>query len=205
MYTAYGRALTSKGLATRARIVQAAADLVHRHGVAKTALLDVQKVSGSSGSQVYHYFESKDALVRAVAEWRVAEAVDYQDSFGPLDSIDALRRWADAQVALGQQLCSGGCPLGSLVSQLAESDEEARTTIGAGLAAWADRIETGLRAMAERGELAPEADPHDLATALLAALQGGLVLSQSQRRTDGLASALKVVVSYIETLITTSK
>ncbi len=203
MVSTRGRALTTRGLATRARIVEAAAAAIHEHGVADTSIVDVQRASSTSGSQIYHYFADKEALVRAVAEYRAAEALKYQDSFGPLDSIAALRRWADAQVTLANtRLCAGGCDLGSLVSQLAESDPVSRDTIAAGLGAWAERIERGLRSMQQRGTLAPNADPRSQALALLAALEGGLILSQAQRRTDALASVLHAVISHIETFST---
>ena len=195
--------MTSRGLATRARIVAAAADVIHQHGVGDTSIVDVQRASGTSGSQIYHYFADKESLVRAVAEYRAAEALKYQDSFGPLDSIAALRRWANAQVTFANtRLCAGGCDLGALVSQLAESDPVSRDTIAEGLGAWAQRIERGLKTMQDRGTLDASTDAHGHALALLAALEGGLVLSQAQRDSAALASVLHAVVSHIETYST---
>jgi TetR/AcrR family transcriptional repressor of nem operon len=203
MVSTRGRALTSRGLATRARIVAAAADVIHQQGVGDTSIVDVQRASGTSGSQIYHYFADKESLVRAVAEYRAAEALKYQDSFGPLDSIAALRRWANAQVTFANtRLCAGGCDLGALVSQLAESDPVSRDTIAEGLGAWAQRIERGLKTMQERGTLDASTDTHGHALALLAALEGGLVLSQAQRDSAALASVLHAVVSHIETYST---
>jgi len=203
MVSTRGRALTSRGLATRARIVAAAADVIHQHGVGDTSIVDVQRASGTSGSQIYHYFADKESLVRAVAEYRAAEALKYQDSFGPLDSIAALRRWANAQVTFANtRLCAGGCDLGALVSQLAESDPVSRDTIAEGLGAWAQRIERGLKTMQDRGTLDASTDAHGHALALLAALEGGLVLSQAQRDSAALASVLHAVVSHIETYST---
>ena len=43
---------------------------------------------------------------------------------------------------------------------------------------WEGAIRDGLQAMHKRGDLRRSADPDRLATALLAAVQGGLVLSQ---------------------------
>ena len=60
------RTFTAKGMATRTRIISAAADLVFAHGVARTAIEDVQQLAGVSPSQMYHYFTDKNDLVRAV-------------------------------------------------------------------------------------------------------------------------------------------
>ena len=73
-----------------------------------------------------------------------------------------------------------GCPLGSLVPQLAQTDEQARAALAASLARWTVHLSDGLRAMQGR-QARPSADPDRLATATLAAIQGGLVLTQARR------------------------
>ena len=62
------RRLTRRGRETRERIVSAAAELIFERGVAETTLEDIRAAAGVSGSQVYHYFEDKQALVRAVID-----------------------------------------------------------------------------------------------------------------------------------------
>ena len=57
------RALTARGAATKARIVAAAASLVYERGIAGTSLDDVMAATGTSKSQLYHYFADKDALI----------------------------------------------------------------------------------------------------------------------------------------------
>ena len=58
---------TSKGERTKVRIAQAAADLVWDRGVAGVSLDDVLAATGTSKSQLYHYFADKAALQREVA------------------------------------------------------------------------------------------------------------------------------------------
>ena len=60
--------LTRKGAATRARIVDAAAALIFEQGVSGTTIEEARLVPHASSSQLYHYFEDKPALVRAVIE-----------------------------------------------------------------------------------------------------------------------------------------
>ena len=75
----------------------------------------------------------------------------------------------------------GAAQLGSLVGQLAESDPEARALIAAGFDQWASTLSDGLRPLHTEGRLPSDIDPDDLATTLLATLQGGLLLAQVQR------------------------
>jgi hypothetical protein len=54
--------------------------------------------------------------------------------------------------------------------------------------------------MRDRGQLLPAADPDQLATAMLAALQGGLLLAQIERSSRPLATALDVMISLTASL-----
>jgi TetR/AcrR family transcriptional repressor of nem operon len=199
------RVFTAKGLATRARIVAAAADLVFEHGVAATSLEDVQNKAGVSGSQMYHYFSDKQELILAVVAHQAQGVRDLQAQLGPLDSLEALRAWADFHVDLQRQRhCIGGCELGSLVAQLAEADPQARSVLSASFISLERSLIDGLRAMHNRGELQPHADPEQLGTALLAAFEGGLLLAQSQRSVAPLRTALDTVIDYVRCLTPTS-
>ncbi len=114
--------LTSKGRATRARIVEAAAGLMSRQGVAGTSIDDVRKATGMRGSQMTHYFRDKRSLVRAVIAWQADAVIGLHrhPALGELDTFEALERWAELNVAHQRELhCEGGCGLGSLAGELA--------------------------------------------------------------------------------------
>lgn len=194
--------LTRKGQATRERILAAAARLMFEHGVAGTSTEDVQAAAGVSTSQIYHYFGDKRMLVRAVIAYQTEAVLGVQQPLlSQLDSLDALRAWRDFVVELKRQhRYAGGCPIGSLGSELAESDPEARAEVAAGFARWEQAIRDGLRAMHSRGELRPEVDPDVLALATLAALQGGLLLTQIRRDTRALEAALDTMLDHIASL-----
>jgi TetR/AcrR family transcriptional repressor of nem operon len=195
--------LTRKGAETRGRIVGAAANLVFEHGVAGTSIEDVKEAAGVSSSQLYHYFGDKQALIHAVIAHQSDAVITAQEPLlGKLDSLDALRAWRDQAVAIERQLhCKGGCPIGALAGELAEVDPEARADIAAGFARWEDAIGAGIRAMHERGELPAEVDPDRLALALLAAHQGGLVLTQVRRDPAPLEAALDEMIDHVAELL----
>lgn len=193
------RKLTAKGRATRARIVAAAAELVFAHGVARTGIDDVRARAGVSASQLYHYFTDKDDLVRAVIAHQTDGILDAQRPLlDHLDSFEALERWRDLLVDLQEQRhCQGGCPIGSIAAELADEDPEARADLAAGFERWEAPIRAGLARMRDRGELRADADTDALALALLAALQGGLVLTQTRRSTAPLRTALDAMLAHI--------
>jgi DNA-binding NarL/FixJ family response regulator len=89
----------------------------------------------------------------------------------------------------------GGCPLGSLVGQLAENDPEARALMAAGFDQWAAALGDGLRSLQAEGKLPSDIDPDDLATTLLATLEGGTLLAQVLRTTRPFETAVDTLLA----------
>jgi AcrR family transcriptional regulator len=187
--------LTPKGERTRARIIGAAARLIYERGVAGTTLEDVRTAAEVSGSQLYHYFADKDELVQAVTGHQ-ADVIVGNQQHADLGTIEGLRAWRDMVIAEAKSADGmGGCPLGSLGSQLAESDPQARALVAAGFGRWSAAISDGLRALHTAGHLPAGINPGDLAVTLLAALQGGLLLAQVQRDTRPLETAVDTLLA----------
>ena len=186
--------LTPKGERTRARIVEEAAALIHRRGVAGTSLEDVKVAAEVSGSQMYHYFPDKNELVQAVIDYQAETIVNRQRH--TLSGTNGVEAWRNmVMTAAKRTKAKGGCQLGSLVGQLAESDPEARTLIAAGFDQWAAAISDGLRSLHADGKLPSNINPDDLAITLLATLQGGLLLAQVQRSTRPFETAVDTLLA----------
>jgi TetR/AcrR family transcriptional regulator, transcriptional repressor for nem operon len=145
--------------------------------------------AGASKSQLYHYFEDRAALLRAVVDHNTERVLG--DAVRLDDSWKAIRAWLDSilELQVEREGC-GGCPIGTLVPQLAESDEQARLARAGSFARWETFLRDALRAMQESGKLDPRADPEVLATATMASIQGGLLLTQTRRDPGQLAIAL---------------
>ena len=187
--------LTPKGERTRARIVEEAAILIHERGVAGTTLDDVKAAAEVSGSQLYHYFPDKNDLVQAVIDYQ-ADATVTNQRHADLRSVEGVQAWRDMVITAAERVqAKGGCPLGSLGGQLAESDPEARSLIAAGFERWTTEISEGLRSLQASGQLPPSLDPDDLAVTLLATLQGGLLLAQVQRSTRPFETAVDTLLA----------
>lgn len=196
------RRLTARGALTRDRIVRAAADLMHANGVAGTTMDQVVEASGTSKSQLYHYFDDKDALVTAVIKMQAARVMERQEPhLEQLTSLRGLRRWRDAIVRfIDERHGAHGCEIGSLASELSDRSEPARILINATFQNWESYLAAGIRRMQERGELDGRADPGELATGIMAAYQGGYLLSQAARSARPMALALDLAIRNVEAL-----
>jgi AcrR family transcriptional regulator len=174
--------LTPKGERTRARIVEAAAGLIYERGVARTTLEDVRATAGVSGSQ-------------AVIDHQADLIVGTTGRAG-LGSAEGIRAWRDMIIAQARSAeAKGGCPLGSLAGQVAQSDPQARARIAAGFERWSAVIGDGLRGLRASGHLSTDIDPDDLALTVLAALQGGLLFAQVQRDAGPLETVVDTVLA----------
>ncbi|MFF4113645.1 TetR/AcrR family transcriptional regulator [Streptomyces sp. NPDC001714] len=193
------RKLTPKGLATRERIIAAAAELIYEHGAQNTNNEQIREAAGVSGSQLTRHFPTKEALIRAVLAWQADNIVARHQApeLGELDSFAALHQWADSYVA-SQDMLRGGCTFGSLAAEVVKAEPSHRDTVADGFERWQALFRSGLSKMRERGELRPEADPAALAHLLTAAFQGGALLDQAAGESAPLRDALHGALAYIE-------
>src|SRR3954453_16713584 len=85
--------LTSKGQATRARILEHAAELIYAQGVHATNNEQLRRAAGVRGAQLNHYFPTKESLGLGVIEWQAERVLTFHRSerFAHFDSLDSLR------------------------------------------------------------------------------------------------------------------
>lgn len=192
--------ITRKGQATKEHIVETAATLIGQFGVAGTSADEVRKTAGVSGSQLSHYFGSKQALVRAVINRQSeSEAIVVHPMLRPLDSIEALRAWADAAVEnVDHDAGYGACTLAMLAGSVSPNDEQTREELCLAFQRLQSLLRDGLTAMRDRGDLRPEADVDELSSALLTALQGGTLLGQTMRTSAPMRASMNATLLYVE-------
>jgi TetR/AcrR family transcriptional repressor of nem operon len=191
--------ITARGVVTRDRILRAASEMMRVKGVEGTTFDEVRAASGTSKSQIYHHFPNKEALVREVValwgRWRIEEQEQY---LGRLDSIRGLERWRNA-IVQQNRLVNGahGCIIGALAGELSDHDEHARLILAAIFQSWEALFVEGFERMRAAGVLEEDVDPVTLATAVMAALQGGYLLAQTQRSSGPMEVALDMAVAHV--------
>jgi AcrR family transcriptional regulator len=190
--------LTPKGQATRARIVEGAAEVLRDMGVGAATLDDIRARTGTSKSQLFHYFpEGKDALLLAVAQYEADRVLDdQQPHLGCLDSWDAWYRWRDAVIDRYESQ-GDSCPLGSLFLQIGRSRPGARAIVAELMRQWQENLATGIRALQRNGELPLSFEVDQTAAALLAGIQGGVSIMLSTGDSTHLRAALDTGIMHL--------
>ena len=197
-----GEPRTGRGRASRERIVERAAELFAEHGVAATSLDEVLAAAGAGKSQLYHYFRGRDELVEAAVGLRCAQVLA-----GLTQALGAVASLAELEQALAgfadgyEQMGLPGCPIGSLAAEVAERNEDARRRTAAAFDAWEQLLADALERMRDRGELRADAPPAVLATALLASIEGGMVLSQARKDPASLRIAVDAGLAQVRSYL----
>ena len=184
--------LTTKGAATRDRIVRAAADLILDRGVGGMTLDEIRAGTATSKSQLFHYFPGgKSDLVAAIAAMQSERVLQAQRPWiDRLDSFEAWQGWRDALVTYYRDLTHKYCSISALVNEVAPADPRLAAHVNGYAEAWHSHLVAGVRRMREAGRLRPDTDSERLGTAVFATLQGGLLVMQTRDSIEPLAAAL---------------
>ena len=198
-----GEPKTSRGRATRERIVQRAADLFAERGIAATSVDEVLAAAGAGKGQFYHYFSGRDELAAAAVGHRCAQVVaGLTQALGDVSSLAGLEQALAAFIAGFEQMGMPGCPIGALAAEVAGRNEGARRQAAAGFDAWERLLADALERIRQRGELRADTQPAALATGLLASMEGGMVLSQTRNDIAPLRIAVEMGLGQVRAHLT---
>lgn len=178
----------------RERLVVAAGDLFHRQGIPATTLAHVAEAADVPLGNVYYYFKTKDDLIRAVVDDRLAGVDALLATFdhrrSPATRLKALpRHWADMR----DLIAAYGCPLGTLSAALDSRTDDLGRDSAAILRRLVDWAETQFRQLGRR-------DAGDLAIGLIGSVQGAALLASAFRDPDLMAAQARALERWIDGL-----
>ena len=153
-------------------------------GFASTTVDDVIAAAGLSGkSHFYHYFSSKDELGLAVIDRQSAQFTERGLAIlrePMIEPLDRLTLFIDTLVAL-QSVRQGrnGSPFGNLAGELADAHEGFRRRLDVVFDEWSGQLQALLLEL--RSQLHEDVDTARLARFIIAALEGGMLMTRVKR------------------------
>jgi TetR/AcrR family transcriptional repressor of lmrAB and yxaGH operons len=175
-------------------LIRATADLLQRHGYGATGLDEILEAASATNGSLYHHFPGgKEEL--AVAAIRASGARVEADLrarlAGGTDLGEALETWIDGLARGLEADPLRGCPVAPTALE--------SPGVGDRLREAADRAFEGWRAALEEalGRTMPVDRAAVTARALLAAIEGALLLDRTGRRTDSLAAVRALVPALL--------
>ena len=173
---------------TRERIITATAELFRRQGYHGTSLKQVTEAAGVPVGSLYHFFpEGKDQLAETVIG---SSGAAYQALFeliydAATDPAAAVTDFFDAAaVVLEETGYLDACPIGTVALEVASTNERLRLATRVVFDSW---VEAVTERLCDAGVAEPEA--RELATTLIAAVEGGFMLSRAAQSPDPMRTA----------------
>lgn len=170
-------------------------------GVSAVSQDRVRQAASVSGSQLSHYFADKAALVRAVIARQTEVLLDFhrQAALNNLDTFDDFEKWVELTLVTSRrQNRRQGLPtFGMLAGQLGKQDEQTRELLAAGYRQWTALLSRSLTRMKNNGLLVESANPAVLANVLVAAHEGGGLMSRAYGKTWPDRDALAFALNYL--------
>lgn len=198
--------ITERGRLTRQRIIEATGEQILASGIGGTTLDTVRAATLTSKSQLFHYFPGgKAELVREVADWEGRQLLEAQEpEIHDLGSWESWERWRALLVEYYIGRGRWACPIGSLATQAAMTDPELASIIAESMRAWRGALAKGVQRMQSTGTVDKSADSERIATVILAAIQGGLLLSQPEGSAWPLEAALDTALAPLHRVSSTA-
>lgn len=192
----------TKELTTRDRIIHAAFDLFHQKGVSATSVDEILEKSGAGKSQFYHYFASKEGLVREAIQSFAARLKSDASPFNRhMETWQDLEAWFMAFVGFQKSTgCARGCPLATIAYDLKPEDELIRQDINMVFEFTRNSLAKLFCRLQAKGELKKDADPDELAGFCLHVMQGGLIASKVSKETSAFEASVRHALAYLKSL-----
>jgi AcrR family transcriptional regulator len=166
---------------TRRRILRTAFQLFHEQGFHATGVATIAREADVNPGSLYHFFESKDALLLAVLDF----ALDYlgpavmdpveQATTDPIERVFVLLQ--NYRKHMEREGCRLGCPIGNLALEVSDGNPDARELLNKNFENWTVRVERWLTAAGDR--LPRDVDRRRLARFVLTVMEGGLMQSRA--------------------------
>lgn len=188
----------SKGADTRQRIVEQAAPIFNRRGYAGASMQDVMEATGLEKGGLYRHFSSKEELAAEAFRYALANAVKMRTEKleGVRGAIPRLRFVIERFVETPSGL-PGGCPLMNTAIDADDGNPVLRELALTGIEDWKWRLAEIVRDGIQAGEIRPETAPRRIANAVIAGLEGALMIS----RLEGTRQALVDARATLDTML----
>jgi AcrR family transcriptional regulator len=195
-------AANQKPPSTRDRLIQSALFLFWERGFAGTSMSELLAHANVNSGSFYHFFESKEALLKAVLEEYLAGlqpqivAPAFRETSDPIERIFAILAGYRQRIVATK--CQYGCPLGRLALEIDAENRPAHALIAKNFQGWIGAIRECLREA--KGRLRPGVDLDGLATYVLVTMEGGVMLSRSYGSAEPFDQATQQLRQYFQLL-----
>lgn len=173
---------------TRTRLVDATQELLWERGYAATSPKDILKRADAGQGSMYHHFSGKQDLAVVALETSAAAMRDDAESLlhGEGTAVERLVAYLERQ-----RDSLRGCRMGRMTYDAdVLATPELLKPVSDTLAWLVEKISSVIGEGIDTGEFPPGTDAHQLASMVVATVQGGYVLARAQQDPDEFDAAV---------------
>ena len=195
-------AKTNRGEATRRRIVEQSAAVFNRHGYSGTSMAELMDATGLEKGGLYRHFESKQELAAAAFDyaWETVNEPRQRGLENCATSLEKLLLLVKNFVEQPPRTLPGGCPLLNTAIDSDDGNPVLRGKARAALDQWREGVADIVRQGQHKGELRQDIDAGDVATVVIASLEGAVMMSRMEKTRDPLHTVGKHLEGYLQSL-----
>ncbi|SEG43662.1 transcriptional regulator, TetR family [Bryocella elongata] len=186
-----------KGEVTRQHIIEEAAALFNRRGYAGCALREIMEATGLEKGGIYRHFNSKEEIAAEAFDyaWGQAFAVRTRGMDEIDDAVDKLRRHvANFTEKTG---FPGGCPVLNTSTDADDGNPVLRERVRGAVKRWRAMIVGIVEQGQAAGSVRETFDPQEVATRIIGALEGAVMLARIERNQAVLHSTHALLDSWL--------
>lgn len=190
-----------RGTATRDRIVAEAASLFNQKGFTGASVSDLMEATGLQKGGIYRHFDSKESLAIEAFDYAVGRMGDrlrrwMQDVASPVDRLKVIV--AVFAGLLEEPPIPGGCPIMNAAIENDDGNRRLRDRSREAMDRLLGLVERAVVEGQAAGEIRPEIEPREVATVMIATLEGAVMLSKLYEEPGYAAHAAAHLERYIE-------
>ncbi len=198
----------TKGELTRQKIVEQAAHIFNRRGYDGSSLSQLMEATGLKKGGIYRHFSSKEELA--------VEAFNYSWDVAWRARMDHVDEKSTGIARLKQTIANfveyrpsrsvpGGCPILNTAVDSDDGNRLLRARVLKALKSWVGHLQSIVEQAVKTGEIRADADPQAVATIIVAALEGAMMMSRLERSDSPLQRVQKHLDNYLDRQIAASK
>ena len=189
----------TKGERTRKRIVEAAAPIFNQHGYQGSSLNALMEATGLKKGGIYRHFASKQELAAEAFDytWEAAWKARLLHVDEKANGIDKLKQLI-ANFIERRPPVPGGCPVLNTAVDADDGNPILRSRVGKALRSWTGRLQAYVEEAQQQRDAEPDVDSKDVATLIVASLEGALMMSRIQRNDEALRRVQSHLNEYLD-------
>ena len=186
--------------------MEAAAPIFNQHGYEGSSLNALMEATGLKKGGIYRHFASKEELAAEAFDytWEAAWNTRLLHVDEKANGIEKLKQLI-ANFVEHRSPVAGGCPILNTAIDADDGNPVLRARVVKGLRSWVARLQRIVKQAQRRGETQPGVDAEEVATLIVASLEGALMMTRIQRKDKALRRVQSHLNRYLDSEVASSR